>query len=799
MTAGFGLEKLGLLTARHPRVTLLFFVLTLPFFLFFASRLEFSSDIREIFRSQSEGFAVLEEVGKQYPASGRDILLVVDGDNIFKPKALSALRFLHLDLGLVPDVDFVLSIFSARYPPDQKGNAESLFPAEITDKTDIEALRKKVEAHPLIASKLLSEDAKRALVVVALKPEARGVEDLRNLIDEIDEISETVLEGTGLKVSITGLAALRVEIIGALVRDQGRFALAGLVLCLGLCWFFFRRWAYVAMAGAPAAIAVIWLAGCMAIVGQEVNVLTNIIPVLVIVLVFSDALHLLFGIRRNIASGQDLAKAIDTAVLEVGPACVLTSVTTTLALLSLTLVPHEFISRFGLTAALGTTIAYCATIALVPAMSAIFLARTPRKRPAGQGEYWFGRATIRFSEAVARMISASPYAVAGAGVVVTVIAGLLYAQNTPRYSYQENLPEGNAAFAAIQEIDTYLGGSNSLHLIIRWPTSHELHSPDTLKVIREAHDALEEERAFTSVSSLHDVEEWMSGSDGSRGNVFNFLEKANSPLSRRLTSKEFNSALLTAQFPAMDSSQLIPILNTLEGRLDKLRAANPGVTFDVTGLTPLSAYSSTEMIGKLNQSLAMAIGVIIVLIGFALRSLRYGIVSIAPNLLPIAAGGTFLYLNHHGLQFTSVVAFTVAFGIAVDSTIHVLNRYRLERERMPDIDKAVHSTLLAVGPVLMVATIILISGVGITAISELPMVQLYGQISSVVLITAFLGAMVFLPALLTVTDKWFVKEASTPAPAKRAPAAKRSPPAKRPARSKSRRRAAAPVKRKKAS
>ena len=77
---------------------------------------------------------------------------------------------------------------------------------------------------------------------------------------------------------------------------------------------------------------------------------------------------------------------------------------------------------------------------------------------------------------------------------------MLYAQNTPRYSYQENLPEGNAAFAAIEEIDAYLGGSNSLHLIIRWPSAHELHSADTLKVIREAHEVLKEESSIHSPS-----------------------------------------------------------------------------------------------------------------------------------------------------------------------------------------------------------------------------------------------------------------------------------------------------------
>lgn len=762
MTAGFGLEKLGLLTARHPRTTLLIIAALMPLFLFFAARLEFSSDIREIFRSDSEGFAVLEEVARQYPGSERDMLLVVEGDDIFTPSALNALRFLQLDLALVEDVKYVLSIFSARQPPDTQGNAESVFPTEIDESTDMEALREAVQNHPLIAGKLISADSKKALVVVAFKDEERTVEDLKRAMEQVEETAKPVLEEGGLRFQTTGVAAMRVEIIGALARDQGRFAIAGLILGLGFCWFFFRRWAYVFMAGTPALVAVIWLAGSMGIVGQEVNVLTNIIPVLVVVLVFSDALHLLFGIRHNIAGGQKLDDAIETAVREVGPACVLTSATTTLALLSLTLVRHEFISSFGLTAALGTGLAYGATIALVPAMAALFLARTPRKRTKDAGEYWFGRAAGAVSERAGELIRSYPYRIAGAGVALTVVAGILYASNEAHYSYQENLPEGNSAFAAIKEIDESLGGSDILRLMIEWPKDHKFEAEDTLELIRKTHEMVEQEPAFLTVTSLDDMQRWLQSKGQNQQDIFNFLQKFESPLGGRMFRRDENTALITAQFRAIDSSELIPIMDRLENRLDKLRAENPGVEFHVTGLVPLSARSSTEMISRLNQSLALAIAVIIFLIGFSMRSFLYGVASIAPNLLPIAAGGTYLFLMGHGLQFTSVVAFTVAFGIAVDSTIHVLNRYRLEREKDRDADKTVVATLKAIGPVLIVATIILISGVGITAISELPMVQLYGQISSVVLITALIGAMLFLPAILNVADKWL--NALRPAP-----------------------------------
>ena len=183
----------------------------------------------------------------------------------------------------------------------------------------------------------------------------------------------------------------------------------------------------------------------------------------------------------------------------------------------------------------------------------------------------------------------------------------------------------------------------------------------------------------------------MSGGDGAQGDVFNFLEKANSPLSRRLTSKEFNSALLTAQFQAMDSSQLIPILNALEKRLDKLRAENPGVTFDVTGLDAtvgaLLQHRDDRQAqpepGNGNRGDHCA-DRCCPAIPADTASCR-----LHPTCSPLPPEGTFLYLNRHGLQFTSVVAFTVAFGIAVDSTIHVLNRYRLEREKTTDIDEAV--------------------------------------------------------------------------------------------------------------
>ena len=145
-------------------------------------------------------------------------------------------------------------------------------------------------------------------------------------------------------------------------------------------------------------------------------------------------------------------------------------------------------------------------------------------------------------------------------------------------------------------------------------------------------------------------------------------------------------------------------MKRLESELDQLRAANPGVVFTATSLAVLSAKASYEMIAQLNHSLLLAIVLNIMLVGLVFRSVRAGLYCILPNLLPIFVVGGFLYISGLGFQFTSVVAFTIGFGIAVDNTIHILNYYGLMRSHGRDVVPALEETITTIGPVLAVGT-----------------------------------------------------------------------------------------------
>lgn len=750
MTAGFGLEKLGLLALRFPRATLLLIAaLTVPL-AYAAAKVGFSSDVREIFRSGTPDFVNLQMVERQYPESNEDILLLVQADDLFSVDNLNRLRDLHLELNFVDGVKYVSSMFSAYHPPDAAGKAEPVFPLDLSEAA-LPELRETVLGHPFVSGKLLSADAKTALFVIAIEQEP-DIEDLRVVTKALRNVTDEILAGTDMHVELSGVAFFRLEIVGALIRDQRTLMGAGFAVSLIICLLFFRSFIYACLAGVPAIVAVTWTMGLTQLRGQEVTVLTSVVPGLVIVLVVADSLHLLFSLKRNLAKGDSVHDAIAASVNDIGPACVLTSITTAIALLTLAMVPHTLVSGFGITAAIGTAIAFLVTITLLPALAALLLGRTESKAALDRSIDRIFEATSELSGRLGRFVLRHPRACVAGGLVLAVVSGVLYAMITPSYQYRDYLPTSSKASRAMEIVDEQLAGTEAILVHIQWPERHTFETPGTLELVAAVHKALEGLPLVKKVVSLHNVETWATAGGLAKHQLFDFLKQADSPLIARMVSFDHNSALVTGYFPAVDASELVPVLDALEKQLAALRAAHPEAGIVATGIAPHSARSSYEMIVQLNRSLLMTIGLNVILIGFVFWSLRAGLYTMLTNILPIAVVGAVLYLAGVGLQFTCVVAFTIGFGIAVDNAIHILNYYYLMRSKGQPVHAALEQTIAKVGPPLAVSCVVLIAGFGGTLFSELPSLRLFGEVVTMLLATALFANLIVLPALIAVAE-----------------------------------------------
>ncbi len=754
MTAGFGLEKLGLFSLRHAWASIIIVALITPILAFGASRLELSSDVREIFRSDDAAFDLLDQVSERFPGSQQHLHVVVESDAPFDSEDLKALKTLDETLENAEGVKSVLSIFSATARPDNGGKLVPLFPDDLSGVEASQAIREEASRHPLIADRLLADDW--TLTVLSLSLVDSDPADEKVLVEKIQEKTEEVLDGTGLTVGFAGLSVMRLEIIEGLARDQKTFRLVALSIALGLCWAFFGRLSFVVISGLPAILAVIWLMGGMWIFGEKITLLTGIAPTIVLVIVFSNCLHLLFAVRSGIAGGKTLEEAVETAVRRIGPACVLTSLTTALALASLVWMPHPFISDFGVTAGAGTALALVATLLLVPALSMILLRGYAEKARGKPVKDVVRKAMNVLCGWFASAVATAPQAIAILGLLIVLAGGWLHLQNEPRYSYASNLQPSSSSLEAVKAVNEHLGGANTVDVLVDFGPDHSIKSFKTLDVVRKVHQAIASDPAFSAITSLHAIELWFGGTEEEREDAL--LEFMNSPeaaeLSRSFLDPEEKTILITAQFKDLTSDELEPIIERLNRRLATVAEEAGGVEISVTGMVPVSTQASHAMISELNISLMVAIGMILALIGVAMRSVQAGLVSILPNLFPLAVGGAYLQLVEGGLQFTSLVAFTVGFGLAVDSTIHMLNYYRLERSGRQTVSLALRKTITTVGPAVIMATVVLAAGIGTSLLSSLPPVHLYGLVVVIVLSASMLGALLFLPALMSSVERW---------------------------------------------
>src|SRR6185436_9623034 len=150
----------------------------------------------------------------------------------------------------------------------------------------------------------------------------------------------------------------------------------------------------------------------------------------------------------------------------------------------------------------------------------------------------------------------------------------------------------------------------------------------------------------------------------------------------------------------------------------------------------IAARNSADMIGKLNQALTVEIVFVAAFIGLAFRSVIVMLVSILPGIFPVVMAGFVLWLMGEGLQFASVVALTVSFGLGLSATIHFLNRLRLESKPGIGSALAVERATVLVGPALILTTVVLACGLVVTVFSDLPSLRLFGWLSAFSMIAA---------------------------------------------------------------
>jgi len=477
-----------------------------------------------------------------------------------------------------------------------------------------------------------------------------------------------------------------------------------------------------------------------------------------------------------VMAGEDRFAAARAAVIDVAPACLLTAMNAAIAILSLSLADSALIRTFGKAALLAVAISYIAVAVVVPTL-AVLLVRKEEKTIAHPDDETGGVGVLqRVTDTVVNFSARHPLPLSLFGIAAVVATGWIYSTLEPRYRLADQVPDQEQALAGTARLDKKLTGANPVHVMIELPKAAaktgqpaSLYDEETLNVIAEAHRVLEERAGLGNVWSLDSLRRWLAeAGDTSVETIKRYVSILPEHLVRRFISADERAVLVTARLPDIDASEILPVVDKIDEALEPVRAAHPGYQVSVTGLPAIAARNSATLISELNWGLIGDMFVIFIFLAVALRSVLAGVASVLPSLFPIFATGTLLWAFGEGMQFASIVAITVAFSLAIDSTIHFLNRYHLEEDRLGGGPgghlEALRQTAHHIGPPVVMTTIILALGLGVTMLSDLPSLRLFGQLTAACLFSSLIAQLIVLPATISLYRQTFPRSHPVPVP-----------------------------------
>lgn len=753
----FGLERMGLVSLRFPYLVAAIFALLAIGAAFGIGRIQVDDSLSQLFRSNTPAFHQYEEVTRRFPSSEFDVLVVVEGNSLLQRDSLQKLGSLVQDLQLIEGTRGIISIFSAREPPENGHIPPPLFPDTLPPEgPTYNAFIQKVMANEILKGKLLSEDGKLTLMVLSLDPKVVRSNALGHVVGEIRSAMHDDLAGTHLSYELSGVPVMQLAIRNAVERDRLLYNTIGFAGGCLIAILFFRRISFMIIATAPPLLAILLALGSLGWLGFQLNMFLNVMTPLIMVISFSDSMQLTFAARDRILAGDSKFQALRTAIFVVGPACALTHATAALSFVALTFSDSDLIKAFGEAGLIATIIAMLSVLIFLPLLGVFLLRREAAFVSRVKGTDLAVDALRRFCGWIATRMVHRPglYSL----ICVLVVAGLgsVYATLQPRYQLADQVPNNQHAIQANKRLDAKLTGASPIDVLIEFPKGQSLYSPETLATIKAVHDTLAKQAGVGNVWSLETLRRWLAEKAG-KSDVATLKQYVNllpHYLTRRFVSADKTAVVVEGRVPDVDSSRLLPIVNSLDKSLNTIRAQHKGYDIAVTGLAVIAARNSSRMIEKLNHGLTVEIVFVAAFIGLCFRSPIVMLAAVMPAIFPVFASGALLLATGMGLQFASVVALTVSFGLGLSATIHFLNRLRLEH--LPDEDPAigVERATVLVGPAVILTSIVLACGLFVTVFSNLPSLRLFGWLSAFAMLMALVADLTILRPTIMLLYSW---------------------------------------------
>lgn len=687
---------------------------------------------------------------------GTDVhtLVVIKADDVFRADVLETVRRLTEAIEQFEGVVRVESLATARRIHADEDNLASLplLAAEIPSASaDLREIRDYAVRHRVLAGNLVAADARATAIVVYTDPQRGDTEFNHRFVEKLDALVAAETR-PGITIYEVGRPLLKDTYSQYLLRDLVRLIPISALVLFVILLVLFRTVEAVLVPMTTVGVSILWGFGLMALVGIPLNVVTAVIPTLLVTIGFTEDVHIIADFRRRLREGVERKLALKSALEETAAPILVTTVTTVLGFASLALSDVTMLEQFGYGSALALAGNYIVTMALLPPLT---LAVAPRQvEKMSEVDRQFGeRAFQRFLEWLGWFNVRHRVAILAVSGAVSVVAAIGLARIDVNTDFIGFFPSDSPLRVRTRDAHEVLTGAEVFWIVVDTRRRDGVTEPDMLDRIARLQRDLAGTGLVDKSVSIADyvmtINRDMRGDERlpeSREAVAQYLLLVPGRDLASLVSADSSAAAILVRHELSGSARLSELLRRIDGFAASIFPAD--VDVKSTGEAILTNNAADYMAVNELTSFAFTFIAIAIIHSALFMSVKIGLMSLIPDLIPIVlVYGVMSFLGVPLNSGTALIA-TIAIGISVDDTVHHLMTYARELDSYSIPSLAMFATLRQVGRPIVSASIALALGFMVMLASGFVPLHQFGIFGALTMILALVTELLVTPTLM---------------------------------------------------
>lgn len=761
-------EKLCSLILRNRRGILITLGLITLFMGYQGSKVEMSYEFSKLLPSDDSAIIEYQRFKEIFGDDGNVLAIGTDEKDLFTLEKFNAWYNLGNELKKIEGVHDVISI--AHLYNLTKNDSVKKFDfvpvVQTTPKTqaELDSLKNVIFSLPFYKSKIYNDTSRATLMAITLDSKLINTKERGKFIELIRHTIEQNVEGKNISIHYSGLPFIRNNNTTKVKAELQLFIFLAIIVTAFILYLFFRSFKVTGFSMLVVFVGVIWSLGTVELFGYQITILLGLIPSLIIVIGIPNCIFLVNKYHNEYKKHGNQARALSRVIGKIGGAALMTNATTAVGFAAFIFTNSRLLQEFGVIASINIIFVFLLSILLIPIVFSYMA--PPKKKHIKHLENKWVQKYILYLEKIVNEKRKWVYIVS---IIITIAAvyGMTLIKTTG--NLVDDLPKNDPVYTDLLFFERNFTGVMPFEVIIDCKKEGAATQLATLKKIDRLHDVIASYPEFSRPVSIAEgvkfAKQAYYGGSPAKYALPNDLEKSflapyfkgkggesEYVLSNFLDSSK-RYTRVSAQMADIGTKEMARIKEDIRPRIDSI--FNPEkFNVTLTGNSIVFLKGTTFLVDNLLSSLVLAVIVISVLMSFLFSSLRMVLVSLLPNLVPLLVTAGIMGYFGIAIKPSTILVFSIAFGISVDDTIHYLAKYRQELKiRKWDIKGSALISLKESGVSMMYTSIILFFGFGIFAISKFGGTVALGVLVSVTLLVAMLSNLVLLPSLLLTLEK----------------------------------------------